>query len=184
MLIDVLLAVLPVTIFYNLSLSLSKKLGLCALLGLGLIAGVCGIIKTKFLASLNARSDLTCKSFPPQLRKYSCSHVSGDTFDLFAWSAAEFFVIIVCGSIPPIRPLYEFVFGGKHRGRTGYSQHSYAMDSSLKGDGMSRPVGSSNRDSTRSDDERVAMVQMPRNGSGGITKVTDVRVTREPQGGF
>jgi hypothetical protein len=119
------------------------------------------------------------------LRKHTCSYQPGDTFDLFAWSAAELFVIIVCGSIPPIRPLYEYIFGGKRHARTGYSQHSYAMDSSLKGDGHTRPMGSMNRDSTRSpDEERVAMVEMPRNASGGITKVTDVRVTREPQGGF
>lgn len=58
--IDVLLAVLPATIFYNLKMSVGKKLGLCALLGLGLIAAICGAIKIKFLAGLNSRSDLTC----------------------------------------------------------------------------------------------------------------------------
>ena len=58
--IDVVLAVLPVTIFYGLALGFRRKLGLSVLLGLGLIAAICGIIKTKFLAALNARSDLTC----------------------------------------------------------------------------------------------------------------------------
>jgi hypothetical protein len=61
--IDAVLATLPFTVFYNLSISRKKKLGLSALLGLGYIAAICGIIKIKFLAELNARSDLTCKRF-------------------------------------------------------------------------------------------------------------------------
>jgi hypothetical protein len=66
--IDVVLACLPITIFYNLTLNLQKKLGLSLLLGLGLVAAICGIIKTKFLASLNARSDLTCRRSLPRPR--------------------------------------------------------------------------------------------------------------------
>ena len=58
--VDIVLAILPVTIFYKLRMSLKRRIGLCILLCLGLIAAICGAIKTKFLAGLNARSDLTC----------------------------------------------------------------------------------------------------------------------------
>ena len=43
-------------------MTLRRKLGLCALLGLGLLAAVAGIVKVNYLAGLNARSDLTCKA--------------------------------------------------------------------------------------------------------------------------
>ena len=39
---------------------IKKKLGVAALLGLGLAAAICGIVKVNYLAGLNARSDLTC----------------------------------------------------------------------------------------------------------------------------
>lgn len=35
----------------------------------------------------------------------------GETYNLFAWSGAELFVIIVCGSIPPIKPVYDRFYG-------------------------------------------------------------------------
>lgn len=58
---DVFLALLPTTIFRSLKLIIERKIGLIFLLSLGLITAVAGSIKMKFLASLNARSDLTCK---------------------------------------------------------------------------------------------------------------------------
>lgn len=71
--IDVLLAVLPVTIFYKLKMARGKKIGLCVLLGLGLLAAICGAIKIKFLTGLTARSDLTCKSSPPLIHIHHLS---------------------------------------------------------------------------------------------------------------
>lgn len=175
--VDVVLAVLPVTIFYKLNLRLKKKLGLSALLGLGLVAAICGAIKTKFLAGLSARSDLTW-----------------ETYNLFVLSSAELFVIIVCGSIPPIKPLYDMVFRSD-RQRTGYSYSNsanrYIEEHSLKNNSRSRPLESGDRHlvGSSSDDEERGVVgvgvgekgrkMMPR--AGGITKVTDIMVTHGRQ---
>lgn len=174
--VDVVLAVLPITVFYNLNLSFKKKLGLSVLLGLGLVAAICGAIKTKFLASLSARSDLTW-----------------DTYNLFVWSSAELFVIIVCGSVPPIKPLYDMVFR-KNRPRTGYgyttSGNHYIQEHSLKSTSSSRPLGSGDRNLMSDSDEERGVVgvgvgvaekgqNMPR--GGGITKVTDIKVTHDPR---
>jgi len=60
--IDVILATLPITIFYKLQMSLKQRCLLSSLLGLGLLAAICGSIKMKYLAGLNARSDLTCNT--------------------------------------------------------------------------------------------------------------------------
>jgi hypothetical protein len=167
--VDVVLAILPVTIFYNLNLSLKKKLGLSVLLGLGLVAAICGAIKTKFLAGLSARSDLTW-----------------ETYNLFVWSGAELFVIIVCGSIPPIKPLYDMVFRKNHT-RTGYgysnSSNRYAAKNSLKSAGSDRPFGTEDRHYMSSFDEEVGLTGTRLGEKGrqilrtwGLQKVTDIRV--------
>ena len=58
---DTLLALLPITLFWRLNISWQKKLRLSVLLGLGVSAAVCAIVKTTFLVALSQRSDLTCK---------------------------------------------------------------------------------------------------------------------------
>jgi hypothetical protein len=174
--VDVILAVLPVTIFYRLSITIEKKLGLSVLLGLGLVAAICGAIKTKFLASLSARSDLTW-----------------ETYNLFVWSSAELFVIIVCGSVPPIKPLYDMIFH-HNRMRTGYgstagTQNNYVEEHSLKSSSSGWPLGGNGdrnpNPMTDSDEERGMGGMgagagddgryMP--GVGGITKITSFRIT-------
>ncbi|GAB0134512.1 hypothetical protein EsDP_00002879 [Epichloe bromicola] len=90
---DLFLAFLPATFLYNLDLTVKKKLGLCLLLGLGATAAVFAAVKTSYLSSLTARSDITW-----------------ETYNLYLWSGMELFVIIVCGSVPPIKPVCDHVF--------------------------------------------------------------------------
>lgn len=90
---DLFLAFLPATFLYNLDLTVKKKIGLCLLLGLGAMAAVFAAIKTKYLSSLTARSDITW-----------------ETYNLYLWSGMELFVIIVCGSVPPIKPVCDYIF--------------------------------------------------------------------------
>jgi nitrate/TMAO reductase-like tetraheme cytochrome c subunit len=47
--------------FWNLQMRLHIKIGLGALFGCGVAAGVCAAVKTKELSTLTATSDLTCK---------------------------------------------------------------------------------------------------------------------------
>ncbi|KAG6000897.1 hypothetical protein E4U43_001466, partial [Claviceps pusilla] len=92
--VDLFLAVLPATFFYKLNLTLKKKIGLCALLGLGSLAAICAAVKAKYLYLMTVRSDTGSKAF-----------------ELYAWSTMELFLIILCGSIAPIKPVYDRVFG-------------------------------------------------------------------------
>ncbi|KJK82888.1 hypothetical protein H634G_02025 [Metarhizium anisopliae BRIP 53293] len=118
---DVVLAVLPVTFMYNLKLSWRKKIGLCALLGLSFTAAIFATVKTKYLTSLSGRSDITCMFFfcyapglldPAGARDYFLlTRKTGETYELYVWSASELFVIIVCGSVPPIKPVYDYILG-------------------------------------------------------------------------
>ena len=52
---------------------------------------ICSGIKTSYLSQLGNRTDFTWA-----------------TYDIFAWVTAEFFLVIVCGSIPTLRPLLNF----------------------------------------------------------------------------
>ena len=104
---------------YKLNLSVKKKVGLCLLLGLGITAAIFAIVKTKYLSSLSARSDITW-----------------ETYNLMVWSGSELFVIIFCGSVPPIKPLYDYLVGkpnGSSTARaTGYGRYASAHSKQSK----------------------------------------------------
>ncbi|KAI1759504.1 hypothetical protein GGR53DRAFT_141107 [Hypoxylon sp. FL1150] len=91
--VDFVLALSPASFIWRLHLTTRKRIGLIALLGCGMFSGVCAAFKTAQLVSLAARSDLTW-----------------ETFNLFAWVSAEIFVIIICGSVPALKPIWDCAF--------------------------------------------------------------------------
>lgn len=107
---DLALALLPITIIWNLQLDWHKKVGLSILMGFGVFAFICAVIKTTKLPELNARGDLTFI-----------------TVSLWMWTANETHVIILAASIPTLRPLYLTVFnrpGGDHYRNKDFGQVS------------------------------------------------------------
>jgi hypothetical protein len=80
----------PARLVYNLNIDLRKRIALVILFSLGILAGICGIVKTTYLATLGAHSDITW-----------------ETYNLIVWAGSEEFVLIFCGSIPPLRPLWD-----------------------------------------------------------------------------
>ncbi|KAG6038351.1 hypothetical protein E4U41_004301 [Claviceps citrina] len=132
MVVDVFLAVLPATFFYNMDLTWRKKLGISVLLGLGSMAGICAAIKTRQVCASATQSDMACKLFSPGGRgqpiRYAHSFTqTGDSFSLYVLSGIELFLIIVCSSISPIIPVYERLFGRNAvRSTNGYER--YASD--------------------------------------------------------
>jgi len=126
---DVVLAVMPIFIFGRLKMNLKKRLGICGLLGGGIFAAVGGSIKTSLLGSLAARSDITWA-----------------TYDLFIWNGVEVFLLIVCGSIPPLKILWDRGVQRKTRKAAKYSDiHPSSVQSfplqSLPSDKFSSQVG-------------------------------------------
>ncbi|MCJ1388703.1 hypothetical protein MMC18_001552 [Xylographa bjoerkii] len=87
---DFCLALLPITIVWGLQMARQKKIAICLFLGLGVFAGVTAVIKIVYLNNLNDRSDLTW-----------------DSYELEAWTAAQIFLLILCGTIPALKPLYD-----------------------------------------------------------------------------
>ncbi|KAF2174499.1 hypothetical protein K469DRAFT_541752, partial [Zopfia rhizophila CBS 207.26] len=82
---DILLAILPVTLMWNLQLERKKKIGVCVSMSLGVFAGIAAAIKTSNI-SIKPRKDITF-----------------DTAGLFIWAASEAAVTVVATSIPYLR---------------------------------------------------------------------------------
>lgn len=85
------------------------------------------------------------------------------TYDIFAWVTAEFFLVIVCGSIPTLRPLINFLrrklgvksaySGSAYKRHTEDSgPHSSSVQlSGFRPDGVENKTGISSSAITRDD---------------------------------
>ncbi|KAJ5594910.1 uncharacterized protein N7459_001118 [Penicillium hispanicum] len=104
---DFFLAAYPVYIIGRLqTMKLSTKVGLCLIMGGGLIAGIAGINKTIAIASITHEEDLT----------YAI-------YRLNTWVLTEMWFIIIFGSIPVLRPFFVR-FTQDIKSATGYSSRS------------------------------------------------------------
>lgn len=108
--IDLSLALLPISIIWNLQLNWHKKLGLSVLMGLGVFACICAAIKTSKLTELNARADITFI-----------------TVDLWIWNVNEINVVIFAACMPTLRPLFLVLF--RRPGSERYRVKSYGGSS-------------------------------------------------------
>ncbi|KAK4561384.1 hypothetical protein LTR86_004701 [Recurvomyces mirabilis] len=102
---DFALAIYPVFIFWNLSMSWQRKAGICAIMGAGIIAGIVNIFKT----------------IQVQLA-YSNKDVTYNLASLLIYTQVEPWLIIICGSLPPIRALFMSV-----KNKTRISQPSASL---------------------------------------------------------
>ncbi|KAJ5131068.1 uncharacterized protein N7515_007107 [Penicillium bovifimosum] len=101
--VDLSLAIYPVTVLLKLQMSLRKRIALCAALGLGSIASAMAIIKCTQLNGLADHSDYTY-----------------GTADLVMWTNIEADVVTIASCIPTLQPLLEIILG--KRGMGSYSQ--------------------------------------------------------------
>lgn len=108
---DAVLAIIPASLIYNLNMDIKKRINLCILLGLGVIAAVCGIVKMTYLGSLSEHEDITW-----------------ETYNLIVWAGSELFVLIFCGSVPPIKPVWDRYVIGKNFNTT--NKYGYTGGSS------------------------------------------------------
>ncbi|MCJ1277470.1 hypothetical protein MMC21_005283 [Puttea exsequens] len=86
---DLILAIYPIVVFWNLQMSKKLKIGLCLLMSGGVIATACAIVKTVYIELISKTEDRTYVLTP-----------------LLLWAYSEMWAILILGSIPPIRPLF------------------------------------------------------------------------------
>ncbi|KAI0839149.1 hypothetical protein F5Y06DRAFT_28947 [Hypoxylon sp. FL0890] len=110
--LDFTLALIPITFVWKLRMSTQKKVGLCFLLGMGVLSGICAAIKAAQSTELGIRED-----------------VSWALFSLYAWSASEIFLNIVCACVPTLKPLYDYLTKSKPLLRKDGSDCSHSKDS-------------------------------------------------------
>ncbi|CAI7629589.1 unnamed protein product [Penicillium bialowiezense] len=173
---DFAFAILPWFVVWDLNMKQKEKITVACGLSLGIFAGICGIIRTKALAGLNA------------------SEYIYDTVPMLIWSATESCVTIMCSSIPVLRPLYVRVKYGKDgkssssSGNTSYKMPMY---------GSNRKWGKFNRSDLESSGEpddisyqTTVMKHGPRNssdenilrGAAGIERTDEISVSYEQCG--
>ncbi|KAF2009489.1 hypothetical protein BU24DRAFT_497104 [Aaosphaeria arxii CBS 175.79] len=143
---DFFLAGLPITLVWGLQTDLRKKIALCALLGCGALTGICAGVKTSKLLSLNERSDITWETVP-----------------LFMWSGIEIILLIVCGSIPALKPIYSICLG----------KRSFTLRSSQRNTLSAKKNNNSRRSYIRQRDDTEASL-----GLNNVTQPSAVHVSR------
>ena len=125
---DFFFSLLPMAIVWGLKLPLRKRLYLICALGLTLFTGAAGIVKT-VLTSAVEPTDPTWT-----------------VFDVYIWFGTEAMLIIVCGSVPALHPLWERVFnraGWRSRKEMYGSSGGYGKSSRFKGSSSYGTGGSS-----------------------------------------
>ena len=104
---DLILALYPITIFWNLQMRLRIKIGICVLLGLGVFTSVCGAIKTYYIHLILSTEDPTYDFSP-----------------LLIWITTEMWLTIIISSIPPLWRLSKQFFKVVTSGLTEQAQKS------------------------------------------------------------
>ncbi|KAF2151505.1 hypothetical protein K461DRAFT_322740 [Myriangium duriaei CBS 260.36] len=104
---DVLLALFPISIVWNLQTTLQVKIGFCALMGLGVLPAIASFARYHLLHRMYAVQDT--------------SYAEG----LFMiWAAVEVGSLIILGSIPPLRPLFMRIAYGESKIRISHGASS------------------------------------------------------------
>ncbi|GAB7344698.1 hypothetical protein MBLNU457_3173t2 [Dothideomycetes sp. NU457] len=99
---DILLAIYPIFVVWSLQTTMKMKLGFCVLMSGGLVTALSSALRTYYIRSLASR-DFT----------HSTAH-------FMIWGGTELWLLIILGSIPPLRPLFAKLFT-KARQRVGSS---------------------------------------------------------------
>ncbi|KAF4780314.1 hypothetical protein HER10_EVM0010985 [Colletotrichum scovillei] len=89
---DVVLLIMPIPELLHLQLGLKKKLGLVLMFCLGSFGCIASIVRLKYLVSF-------AYSFDP----------TWDNSDIISWSGIEVNVAIICGSLPALRVLFQYL---------------------------------------------------------------------------
>ena len=89
--IDASLALIPVTIFWSLKSNPNERIQICIIFGINIVTSICAGIKTSHLLVLaDSHGDITWASY-----------------GVWVWTTVELFLMIVCGTIPPMYPLLK-----------------------------------------------------------------------------
>ncbi|RAQ47911.1 hypothetical protein AFGD_004434 [Aspergillus flavus] len=112
---DFALAVYPVLIFRKVqAFSLPTKIGLSVLMGLGVVAGACTIVKTVKLKLLTKLEDTTCTYSRETLtivaEQLILTVTLGTLAELILWNQTEMWVVFIVSCMPPTTAFFRFAY--------------------------------------------------------------------------
>ncbi|RYP12168.1 hypothetical protein DL767_011373 [Monosporascus sp. MG133] len=105
--VDLILALFPTSLFWNLNMEWKQKASLSVIMGLGIFAMVASIIKTVHLRAVTVTDDLT----------YAMA-------ELAIWWTLEAYLVLFAASIPTLRPVFRAKKPGSQRWVTGGRENS------------------------------------------------------------
>ncbi|KAL8838515.1 MAG: hypothetical protein Q9176_005067 [Flavoplaca citrina] len=113
---DLICAAFPVFFLRGLQVSLRTKIGLCLLMGLGLITAVCCAVRTALSGAVKSPD------------------VTWDIAANVAWRLPEVNIGIVCANAPALRPIYLY-FQGRLASQQSTSRTAYSKNQMLENSG-------------------------------------------------
>ncbi|KAI1138228.1 hypothetical protein F5Y05DRAFT_385542 [Hypoxylon sp. FL0543] len=164
-LVDLILALFPASLFWNLNMELKQKVSLSFMMGLGIFAMVASIVKTINLRAFTDMTDLT----------YAMAKVA-------IWWTLEAYLVLLAVSIPTLRPILRNVKSKKRAGTN--NSHSNGLFQRLDSCTFVADI-SSDSETRPTKDSLYVMGPIGANGAqartlvneGGIRKDVTVSVT-------
>ncbi|MCJ1407331.1 hypothetical protein MMC19_001402 [Ptychographa xylographoides] len=89
---DLICSALPVLVLWKVRISLNVKVAVCTLMGLGLVASACSLVRNILLHTIENPVDITWNVIPIQI-----------------WALCEMNLSILAASMPTFLPLYRFL---------------------------------------------------------------------------
>lgn len=122
---DFFLALFPWMVLWQLNMRKKEKITICVSLSLGVIAGICGIVRTTTLNALSNSADYLCKfRFADKLLQRILIVDLDACSDSVCWTFSELTLTIVCVTLPALRPLWKRVTGQSSSGYGNYHKQS------------------------------------------------------------
>lgn len=130
---DIALALYPISVVWKLQTSLKMKIGFCVLMGGGLmyVAPTLRLCRTPLILH-SAAISVALRSYYIKTLSDSIDVTYAFT-DFMIWGGTELWLVIILGSIPPLRPLFAKLFG-KARNISSYG-HGYGNGTGHEGYG-------------------------------------------------
>ncbi|PYI15647.1 hypothetical protein BO99DRAFT_467685 [Aspergillus violaceofuscus CBS 115571] len=121
---DIVLAVVPIRVFWKLQMRTSTKVGVCIMMGLTLLSAIVTIVKATYLHLFTDRTDPLYNVVP-----------------LVVWGLIEQNVVIVAACIPTLRPFFRKAFESKGYRSDSHPSHPYSGGSAFKLSTTPKPSG-------------------------------------------
>ncbi|KAL3711016.1 hypothetical protein TMatcc_004813 [Talaromyces marneffei ATCC 18224] len=152
---DIILAVVPVTVFWKLQMRTSTKVAVCIMMSLTLLSAIVTIVKATYLHLFTDHSDPLYNVVP-----------------LVLWGLIEQNVVIIAACVPTLRPFFRRAFAskgsrsGNSDGSHVHSSHGFKLSSNAGHSGFQRPKPASES-------------EMPLDTPQGIWQTREVTVESE-----